>query len=192
MVRRLVQKQQIRLFQQQLCQRDPHLPTAGELLGETFPVVFVKAKAIQHRAHLRFDGVPVARPEFAVHALEAIGDLPVFLARRIHVGHAMRQRLQLFFHRLQTGENRHAFVEHRAALQRQAVLRKVARRDSLRSGERAVVQAIHPGQDLQHRGFSGAVGAHQTHAVLGVDQPVEVLKEKFMAETFSGSSELQH
>ena len=74
----LVEQQQVRLFEQQLGQRDAHLPAAGEFLGAARPVFLPEAQTVQHRAHLRFDGVAVARVEFASDALVALGHLRVF------------------------------------------------------------------------------------------------------------------
>ena len=60
-VGRLVQQQQIRLGQQQLGQRDAHLPAAAELIGLPRPVFLAEAQAGQHAAHLRVQRVAVQR-----------------------------------------------------------------------------------------------------------------------------------
>ena len=55
MVGGLVEQQQVGLLQQQLGQREAHLPAAGKLLGLAVPVVLAEAQAVEHRADLRFD-----------------------------------------------------------------------------------------------------------------------------------------
>ena len=40
--------------------------------------------------------------------------------------------------------------------------------------------------------FAGAVRAHDADAVLGRDQPVEIFKQEFVAESFAGARELNH
>ncbi|HEV2615536.1 MAG TPA: hypothetical protein VGU63_02875, partial [Candidatus Acidoferrales bacterium] len=64
MVRGLVEQQQVGFLQQQLGQRNAHLPAAGELFRPPLPVFFAEAHAIQHRAHFGFNGVSVARLYF--------------------------------------------------------------------------------------------------------------------------------
>ena len=88
MVRRLVEQQQVRLLQQQLGQRDAHLPAAGELFGVALPVFLAEAQPAQHRAHLRVERVAVVRAEFAIHAVKALADLRVLRAGRIKLRHA--------------------------------------------------------------------------------------------------------
>ena len=77
MVGGLVEQQQVGLFEQQLGQRDAHLPAAGELLGAALPIALAEAEAGEHGADLRFDGVAVARAELAFRAMEAVGHLRV-------------------------------------------------------------------------------------------------------------------
>ena len=45
MVGGLVEQQQVRLLQQQLGQRDAHLPAAGKLFGLALPVFFAETQA---------------------------------------------------------------------------------------------------------------------------------------------------
>ena len=59
----LVQQQQVRFFEQQLGQRDAHLPAAGKFLGALVPLLVREPEPGEHGAHLRFDGVAVARYE---------------------------------------------------------------------------------------------------------------------------------
>ena len=73
MIGGLVQQQQVRLFEQQLGQRDAHLPAAGEFFGAPGPVLLAEAQAVQHGAHLRFDRVAVAIAEFGVDVVQAVG-----------------------------------------------------------------------------------------------------------------------
>ena len=67
-VGRLVEQQQAGLLQQQLRQRDAHLPAAGERLGRPLRVRLREAEAAQHRRDLQVDGVAVAVPELVAAA----------------------------------------------------------------------------------------------------------------------------
>ena len=62
---RLVEQQHVGLFEQQLRQRDAHLPAARKLLGAAGPIFLAKPEPVEHRAHLRLDRVAVAIAEFA-------------------------------------------------------------------------------------------------------------------------------
>ena len=59
MVGRLVEQQQVRLLQQQLGQRDAHLPAAGKFFGLPRPVFLAETQPCKHRADLGLDGVAV-------------------------------------------------------------------------------------------------------------------------------------
>ena len=59
MVGRLVEQQQVGLCQQQLGQRDAHLPAAGEFFGLARPVCLAEAEAGEHGADLRVECVAV-------------------------------------------------------------------------------------------------------------------------------------
>ena len=59
-VRGLIEQQQIGLDQQELGQRDAHLPAAGKLLGRAVRILARKAQAVEHRAGLRFQRIAVA------------------------------------------------------------------------------------------------------------------------------------
>jgi len=72
MVGRLVHEEEVRPGQQQLGQRDAHLPAARELLCPARLVGQREAEALEHVGHARVDLVPA-------EVLEAIGDLRVAL-----------------------------------------------------------------------------------------------------------------
>ena len=57
----LVQKQQVGLRQQQLGQRDAHLPTAAELIRLPRPILFAESEAGEHAAHLRVERIAIQR-----------------------------------------------------------------------------------------------------------------------------------
>ena len=79
MVGRLVQQQQIRSRQQQLGQRDAHLPSAGELFGVARPIFLFETETVEHGAHLRVECVAVLHAKLAGDALIAVGDLRIFV-----------------------------------------------------------------------------------------------------------------
>ena len=81
MVRGLVEQQQVGLRQQQLGQRDAHLPAAGEFFGVARPVFLAEAEAVEHGADLRVERVAIVHAEVAEDALVAVGHLRVLGGR---------------------------------------------------------------------------------------------------------------
>ena len=188
----LVEQQQVGLFEQQLGERDAHLPAAGELFGAAFPIALRKAEAAEHGAHLRFDGVAVARAELAFGLVKPLGDLRVFRAGGVEFGHAVGQVLLLLFELAQVGEHGHALGEDGAAGEREPFLRQVAEGDALLGGHDAGIESLDAGQHFQERRLAGAVGAHDAGAFVGRHQPVGVFKKDSGAVTFSRPCELDH
>ncbi len=106
--------------------------------------------------------------------------------------HVSGQVFHLLFHVAQLREDRHALGKDGAAGERQPILRQVPGADALGPADRAVVEAFRTRQNLQQRGFAGAVRAHQADAVARRDQPVRSLEEELVAIAFSGGGELNH
>ena len=98
MVGGFVEQQQVGLLQQQLGQRDAHLPAAGKFFGLAGPVFFAKPKPGEHRADLRLDGVSVAGGEFVLDAMVAFRHLRVLRRCVVEFGHAPGQLFHLLFH----------------------------------------------------------------------------------------------
>ncbi len=186
MVGRFVEQQQVRLRQQQLGQRDTHLPTAGKLSRVSCPVFLAKAEAIEHRANLRVERVTVMHAKVAQYALIAFGDLVIFTRSRIEFAHLVGELFHLHFQRLQPTEHGHTFFEDGAAFETQAILRQIAEGSVFCRRDGAVVERLDAAQDFQQCGFAGTVGAHQSHAVVGRDEPIQIVEQKFGAEPFSG------
>ena len=114
MVRRLVQQKQVGLLQQQLGQRNAHLPAAGKLFRPPLPVFFLEAQAIQHRAHFSFNGVTIAGLHLRLYAMEALGNLLVLRAGVIDFSHATRQLFLLTLHLVHVLKDGEAFGKNGA------------------------------------------------------------------------------
>ena len=88
MVGRLVEQQQVGLAEQQLRQRDPHLPAAGEGFGRPFEVSRLEAEATEHRRRLQLDAVAVAEPEAVLQVAVAMQHRLVLGFRNLRVRRA--------------------------------------------------------------------------------------------------------
>jgi len=183
---------QVGLGEQQLGECDAHLPAAREFFGSAAPVALGEAETGQHRPHLRLDRIPVARAKFVLGVMESVGHLRVFGALGVELCHPVCEGYLLVFQLAQLRENRHAFGENAPPRKRQPLLREVADRDIPGPGNRTRVESLHPRQNLEQRGFTRSVRAHNTHPVLGCNHPVHVLKEDLGPVTFPGGGELDH
>ena len=168
MVGRLVQQQQVAAFRAAAsparsasASRPRTPPSAASSLPKETP-------AREHRPHLRLQRIPVARPELALDRVKPVRHLRILSARRIEIGHAVRQRLHLLLHLAQAVEHRHALGEHAPSGQRQPILRQIPRRDPLRPVNRPVVERFHPAQDLEQRRFARPVAPTNPQRSCGV------------------------
>src|SRR5579859_1738181 len=191
-VRGLVQQQEVGFLQQQLGQCNTHLPAAGKSLRPSLPVFFAKAQAVQHRTYLGFNGVPVARLDFRLDAVEALSNLRVFSAGVIDFSHAMRKLFLFTLHLVDMLENGKTFGEDAASGERESVLREVAALYAALLRDGAVIQRLKAAQNLQKSGLAGAVRAYQADTIVRCDQPVELLEEDLGTETLAGLGELNH
>ena len=114
MVRRFVQQQQVWLLQQQLRQRDAHLPAAGKLLRLPRPIFLAESQAREHRPNLRIDRISVARAELVFQMVKPVRDMRILRLAGSTSAHAMRQRFHLRLHRAEIIKYAHAFGEHAA------------------------------------------------------------------------------
>ena len=164
----LVEEQQVGMAQQQLGERDAHLPPARELAGRLVEVSHGKAQAAQD---LLGAGVQLVSAEALVAVLRhavaleqgvelrpvlCLGDLG------LHIGEAVLERADLV--------GRVDDLGKRALLAREVrLLLEVA--DGGVTGERdgALVRALLAHQDLEKRGLAGAVGAHEAPPLARVE-----------------------
>ena len=192
MVGGLVEQQQVGPRQQQLGQRDAHLPAARKFLGVAGPVLFAKAKAGEHGAYLRVERVAIKRVKALLQQREAFGGGFVLRAGVVQLGKLSRGPLHFAFHGAQLVEDGEALVKDGTAGQLQAFLRQVANAHALGLLHHAIVQQLEAGQDLHERGFAGAIGADQCGFFACTDKPVGLKEENTRAEAFAGFLEREH
>ena len=166
MIGRLVEQQQVGLGQQQLGQRDAHLPSAGELVGLARPILLAEAKAGEHAAHLRVERVAIERVEALLQHRIALRGGVVLGSFVVEFGQLAAEALDLAFHLMQLVEDGEAFGEHASAGKAQPLLWQIADTDTARLLHCAVVERLLAGENLHQRGFAGAIGAHKSSFLL--------------------------
>ena len=184
-VRRLIEQQQGWLLEQQLGQRNPHLPAARKLLGAPLPVFFRKPQPSQHRAHLRVERIDVMGLQHVHDVRVAIRRLLVFRRPRLLVAQGPRQLFGLGLHAAQLVKDAQTLFKDGLAAHGQPVLRQIPERRSLVLRNGPVIERLHPGQYLQQRAFAGAVAADEPRPLVGRDQPVHLLEQEFHSKSFA-------
>ena len=162
------------------------MPAAGEFLGAAAPIRFRESQAGKHAPGLCLKRIAVALAELGVESMEALAHALILFALGIEFGHLSHQIFHLLLHGQQVAEHRHAFGQHRASGKRQAVLREVARSDPLSEADFAVIERIEARQHLEQSALARAVRSHQANARAWRDEPIEILKQQFGAESLSG------
>src|SRR6185437_13826878 len=130
--------------------------------------------------------------DLRLKAMEALGNLLVLVTFMVHLRHAISEFFHLALHVMDVFKNREAFSEHSAAGERETILGQVAAAHAALAVGGTVVKPINPGENLQQRGLSCAIRAHQTNTVVRGDEPVEILEQDFWAKTLAGLGELDH
>ncbi len=130
MVRRLVEQQQRRAAEQQLGERDAHLPAAGERLGRLVEVRLREAEALEHLRDAQVDAVALVAPEELRELVVAHEQRLVLAVGQRRVGQRVLDAVDLGARVEQRAEGERDFVDERAAGVDEAVLRQVADRQA--------------------------------------------------------------
>ncbi len=192
MVRRLVEQQEGGLLQQQLRERDAHLPAAGKRVGGPLEVGGREAEALEDRGGLELDAVAVAEAELVLQIAVAREHRVVLRFGDARIAEAPLEAVHLGLDCQERRERARRLLEHRVAGVREAVLRQVAdgerrgREDGARVG---LVEARHHPEE---GGLAGAVGAAEAHALTVGDLPGDVVEEGAVAEGLGEGLELDH
>ena len=118
MIRRLIEQQQARLLQQQLGQRDAHLPSAAEILAGALQIILRETEAQQHGSGFGFDGVAVLQAELLRQDGVALERFFVFGPFVLHVRQLMLQLPDFALHEDQRLEDREHLFQQRAPAQK--------------------------------------------------------------------------
>ena len=176
MVRRLVQKQEIRLPEQGLGQTDTGLLAAGKLLHRLAEILLAKAQSEGNAADAAFIVI-------AAQALETLHDLAVlsqcFLVGRypdclLHLPLALAQLDNILESPLEF------LVEGTVA--KISLLLNVAHSSTRIEGNRACICFLQAKQAAQKGRFARAIGAHKTKFLPPCDFKIHIMEEHFYAE----------
>ncbi len=157
MIRRLVKQQQVRAAEQQLRQRNPHLPAAGKCFRRSIGVVRCETKATEDRCDTQVHAVAV-REAKAVLQLAVAGEHFVVLALRDRrIAEPMLDLVHFHLHIEERLECTARFLEDTPARVRESVLRQVTDCQIGWLDDRPGVGVVKTGEHLQQCRFAGAV-----------------------------------
>ena len=185
MVRGLVEQEHLGVADEQLRQRDAHLPAAGELGGQAAQILLLETQAEHDAAHLGFDGVAAQRL-VGVAGAPRRGQLPLG-------GVLAQPLLQLvkaplgFEHLCLRG---HDLLEDGPLPHLDGLLLQVAHARALREQHPALVGVLLAGDDVEHGGLAGAVRAHERQAIVLLQAKRHVVKELAPSERLRDMFEL--
>ena len=177
-VGRLVQNEDIRFFQQQLCQTQPRQLTAGEHRNVLLPCILRKAHAGQHLFDVHVHVVAIGGVYDVLQSIVLCQQVGV-----VRLGsHAALQDLHLRHgvqHRGKGGA--HLAVDIQRSIQL-CVLLQIAQRHPMGHAELALVVLIFAGKDLEQSGLARAVLSHDADAVLPLDTGGHIVQHYFFAK----------
>ena len=191
-VRRLVEQQQRRAAQQQLGERDAHLPSARKRLGRFVEIGLREPQALEHLGHAQLDAVAFVLAEVLGQLVIAHEEGLVLAVRQRRVGERVLDPIDLGARLEERPEGLGDFVLQRAARVRQPVLRQVAHGQRRRPGNRAGVRLVQAGQHPEQRRLARAVRSDQADALAVVHLPGDGVEQHAFAESFGKRLELNH
>ncbi len=191
-VGRLVEKEDIRLHQQQPGKGDPHLPAAGELAAVPFPVGREEAEAGEDVPHFGLHGVPPLEAKLLLEPAEPVQQRPV-------LGVVVRDGLQeagqlpdLPLDPLQFRQRPHCLLEQGASLGDDPVLGEVADGGALGKLEFARRVLDVTGDDPHQGRFPRAVLPHEADPFPLFQVPADVGEEGFPREFLGEVFQVEH
>ena len=184
MVRWLVEQQQARASEQQLRERDAHLPAARKGLARAIEVRGHEAEPAQHGRDPQVDAVALEPPELLLQIAVARQHLGVLVVVGVLVSEPIFDRGDLRAHVEERLEGQSGFLDERASRVAEAVLRQIADGEPCGLRDEAAVGLFEPRHHLQQRGLPGPVWAGKADAIAVVDLPADGVQEDAAAERF--------
>ena len=181
MVRGLVQEQEAGTTEQQLGQRDAHLPATRERLGRPVEVLAREPQAREHRRHTKIEGVAVVGAERVLQVGVAHQHLIVFVVGDRRVAQALLDLGDPLPDGQQPGERRGGLLEQRATLVDQAVLRQVAHLEGRRLVHGPGIGLLETRENAEQRRLARPVWATEANALARRDPPGNVREQRAIA-----------
>ena len=181
-VGRFVQQQHLRLLQQQLGQRNSHLPTTGKLAAIARKIFICKAQAAQNRLRTRAQTGSIAVVQNQLQAADFLQRILVLRRggiQPLQVGRKLIHNLLQLHNIPHTAQH---LIQQRRAGDMNTILRQVAHLGMLRQHHLAVVR-LHTTHDTLHEsGLTGTILPGKGNAVPLLHHKGERIKQHTRAE----------
>jgi hypothetical protein len=188
-VGRLVEQQQVGSREQDLGERDPHLPAARQRRDVVRHLIVDEAEAVQDGLGARLELVAaevlVARLDLAEPRDDVVEIVAGGLEPRAERGELLAEPRHLAGAGAGLGEDR-------SPAQLADVLPEVAQRQLPRPLDRAVVGLLLAGDQPEHRGLARAVGPDQADLLAGVDLKRRIDEQDLSAVLLAHRAERDH
>ena len=191
-VGRLVQQEQSGTAEQQLRERDAHLPAARERLAGFVEIVRREPETAEDGRDLQVDAVALLTPEGLLQFAVPRQHRGVLGLGNGVVGQPFFERRDLRAHVEQGLEGQTGFFEQRPSRVGEAVLRQVPHAEAGRLDDEPGVGLLEAGEHLQQRRLAGAVGSAQADPLAIVDLPAHRVEQHAIAEGLGQGGELDH
>ena len=177
----LVQNEDVRLLQQQLCQPQAGQLAAGQDCDVLGPGILREAHAGQHLFDVDVHIVSIGCVDDVLQCIVLLQQRGILRRSR----HPALQDLHLCHGIQHMGEaGAHLAVDIQRGVQLR-VLFQIPKDDAMGHTELALIVGIFPGQDLQKGGLACTVLAHDADAVLPLDAGRDIMQDDLLAEGLS-------
>ena len=190
-VARLVEQQRVGAHEENLGERDAHLPAAGQCADIAVHHRLAEAEAVEDFAGAGIEAVAVELLELALH-LAVAGDDLVHLVGAVGVGHGGFELGELAHQRTGGTGAFHDFGDGAAALHVADVLAEVADGDAAIDGDLALVGLLLAGDQAEQRGLAGAVGTDEADLLAALQSRRRLDEDDLLAVLFADAFETDH
>jgi hypothetical protein len=191
-VRGFVEQQQARTAQEQLRQRDAHLPAAGERLGRLVQIVGAEPETAQHGRDLEIDAVALETAEGLLQLAVPREHRLVLRQRHVVVAEPPFELRDLRAHVEQRLEGEPRLFDQGASAVSETVLREIADGEAVGRDDAAAVGLVERGEHLQERCLARAVRAAEADTLPVVDLPAHRVEQNAVAKRLAEAGELNH
>ena len=191
MVRRLVEQHRVRAHQEDLGQRDAHLPAARQLADVARHRLLAEAKPVEHLAGAAVECVAVELVELCLHLAVSFDD-GIHLVGAIGIAHGRLELGHLDRESRHRSDAVHHFGHGAASCHVADVLAEIADPHTAIDGDLTFVGLLLAGDHAEKRGLAGAVRPDQSDLLAALDRGRGLDEDDLLAVLLGNGVEADH
>ena len=191
MVARLVEQHRVGPHQQDLGQRDAHLPAARQLADVAVHHLLAEAQTAEHLARAAVQRIAVELVEAALH-LAIAGDDLVHLVGAVGIAHGGLELGHLGGERADRADAVHDLDDGAASRHVADILAEIADGHAAIDGDLALVGLLLAGDHAEQRRLAGAVGADEADLFAALDRRRGLDEDDLLAVLLADIFETDH